>query len=279
MNRKWIKKIMSVILLWGLLIGTGLSGCSLLSGKEQSFNDAADSNLGQWGRALSAVLMQRNKMNPYYFGGLEESVKAAEVTKEMLENGWNIKSREDLLYQISTELYQGDRFDYQTDLEFLNGLSEEQIEACKEMVEGNTEVFLTETLKNKEKWGDKGILAWDMSKLSVLAQWGYRAGYISREEAHALIEPAAELIKEQFISWEEVWQNYLDSYAWWCAKMDLEKDEEEYAKRLAVYENLKTAENVENPLFDNNLFVSKILPVEGISYEDLLTDYQPKQDE
>ena len=49
------------------------------------------------------------------------------------------------------------------------------------------------TKEISERWGEKGILAWDLSRMANLVQWGYVAGYITYEEALKLIEPAVQM--------------------------------------------------------------------------------------
>ena len=65
------------------------------------------------------------------------------------------------------------------------------------------------------KWGDKGIIAWDLCRASNVLQWGYTAGYITKDEALAMGQDAVAAAVEAFDSWEELYDNYLDGYAWW----------------------------------------------------------------
>ena len=53
-----------------------------------------------------------------------------------------------------------------------------------------------------DTWGNKGLLAWDLCRISHLAQWGYIADYINLDEAQAVLEPAALRLQKKFDNWD-----------------------------------------------------------------------------
>ena len=93
------------------------------------------------------------------------------------------------------------------------------------------------TLRIGERWGNRGIIAWDLFRVGTLISWGYTAGFIEREEAYLLMEPAINLLKFYFISWTEAVENYLDGYLFWSIRggMDIEESLEEVERRMWIF--------------------------------------------
>ena len=108
-----------------------------------------------------------------------------------------------------------------------------------------------------EKWGDRGIMAWDLFRMSNLVQWGYTAGYVTYEEALALLEPAAMLLCESFSSWDEAYENYLDGYNWWARNNVLNQDIWE-TQRGKIYLEMK-ADPAIGAIFDDTLFQTGVI--------------------
>ena len=120
-----------------------------------------------------------------------------------------------------------------------------------------------------EKWGDRGILCWDLFRMSSLIQWGYVAGYVTYPEALALLEPAATLLRENFSSWEEAYENYLEGYNWWARNDVLDKDIWE-TNRGSTYKMIAADKNY--PILDDTLFETGVIPVPGVTAEQLLQE-------
>ena len=62
---------------------------------------------------------------------------------------------------------------------------------------------------------EKSQIAWDLFRISSLAQWGYEAGLVTYAEALKIIEPAAIQLAKNFSSWEEAHESYLYGYCAW----------------------------------------------------------------
>jgi len=60
--------------------------------------------------------------------------------------------------------------------------------------------------------------AWDWCRVSLLAQWGYLAGYVTYPEALELVEPAAKKVCATYSSWEKVYEVYITGYCRWLGK-------------------------------------------------------------
>ena len=102
--------------------------------------------------------------------------------------------------------------------------------------------------------------------MSNLVQWGYAAGYLTYPEALALLEPAAALVQENFKSWDEAFENYLDGYNWWAREDVGTKDPWTVTRGPYVK---KLMQNY-SELFDDAMFKSPIKGVPGVTAESLL---------
>ena len=124
--------------------------------------------------------------------------------------------------------------------------------------EGMDKYMIPYTVKLADKWGDRGILCWDMFRLSHLACWSYHAGYITKGEALDVIETAATAVHDNFSSWDEAMENYMDGYAWW-SRTDVSQENTTYKKRCAYYKQLKASQTAGNLYFDDSLFKKAVV--------------------
>ena len=99
--------------------------------------------------------------------------------------------------------------------------------------------------------------AWDLFRISSLAQWGYLAGYVTYAEALELVEPAARLLCEDFSSWDDAYEDYLNGYTRWAGSYQPDQDVWQTERGL-VYQQLK-ADPATAPIFDDTLFQTGII--------------------
>lgn len=62
----------------------------------------------------------------------------------------------------------------------------------------------------------RGTDAWDLFRVSNLAQWGYLAGFVTYEEALKLVEPAAKQVAQRYSSWDAAYKDYMTGYCAWA---------------------------------------------------------------
>ncbi len=137
----------------------------------------------------------------------------AEYTRQKLERYWGVTGREELMAAVEELTLDGSDSDYRWEAVLALSLSEEEFEAAVTAA-GDKGWRLAYTKQLAQKWGDKGIWALDLFRMSNLVQWGYTAGYLTYRESLALLEPAAIILSTQFSSWDEAYENYLDGYHW-----------------------------------------------------------------
>lgn len=267
---------------------TGITGCSRKEEKKPEntkavtkevtvdYNEDETSNLGPWARAMGSVLIYLNDGSPYYFGGYQitEDNKAAAVN--ILAGSWKINSRLDLLKQINKLLKTGDRTNYRKEAGEMNAMSKKQLKRAMKQLSGDLLIHYQMVQYNWENWKNNGLLAWDMCRVSHLVQWGYIAGYLNREEAQALIEPAAVKLKKHFSNWDDVQNNWMDGF---CLFANVDKDaaNTDYTNRKALYQKLLEEQDKQKPLYDDSLFTEEIIPVEGTAYQTILEELEEEK--
>lgn len=239
-------------------------------------HENAESNLGHWGRALASVQMYMNEGSVYYFGGYEANDYNMQSAQTVLEQSWNIKTRKALLKQVKKMLNGQQRKEYLAVAKEVNSYTAKEFNNILEQLPETSALYYSLVQYNWEKWQKKGMLAWDLCRMALLVQWGYLAGYISLDEAQALIEPAAKKLQKKFTSWEDVQMNFLDGFAWW-AQIDLSEEDNDYEKRKSVYEEIVANQETEGLLYDDSMFTEEIVPIADVSYKTILSEVKVKK--
>lgn len=178
---------------------------------------AGESNLEAWALPMGAMLgMVNGDQSPLLFGAYGRTADAVESCRKNLSSGWSISSREELVSTVIRMTFYGHDTTFRSMAADVKQRPEAERKAISEASDAWPYFMWAYTEALDEKWGDRGIMAWDLFRMSSLAQWGYTAGYVTYEEALVLLEPAATLLCENFSSWDEAYENYLDGYTWWA---------------------------------------------------------------
>ena len=183
---------------------------------------AGSSNLEAWAIPMGMLLGLYNGGDPTQFGFGRNAKNAAAFRKLLGDPSWGIESREDLIATILSMTLNGHNLSFYQEVAYAMSLSDEEM---KELVAESNDVgkYMWPYVRTLgEKWGDRGVINWDLFRMVSLAEMGYTAGYLTYEEALALIWPCAEILSANFSSWDEAYQNYIDGYIWW-SRTDLDK--------------------------------------------------------
>lgn len=239
---------------------------------------AAPSDLESWALPMGAMLARLNSGDPTLFGmykrryeitdprggvfgsaGLDKTILPQQLCRELLADSWGIDDRGDLIRTVSTMTAQGHN------AEFLQAAAQ------------GTSNLAPYHRQIAQKWGDRGILCWDLFRMSDLVQWGYLGGYLTYPEALALLEPAARRLQAEFSSWDEAYENYLDGYHWWSGEDMTGKSVWESA-RGKLYLTMKDPKKSASAalIFDDALFQTPITAVPGITAQQLLDQVTSK---
>lgn len=244
---------------------------------------AGDTNLEQWAMAMGAYLgAANNGGNLTVFGGKGRglsyskdvigqpmamgTVYTYEWARYMLEDGWSIHDRAELIQTVCAMTVAGHNASFLHDVDMIASMTDAQYRALLSQATGMDAYMFPYTKALGEKWGERGILCWDLFRMSNLVQWGYAAGYLTYPEALALLEPAATALHDNFSSWEEACENYLDGYNWWAREDVGSKDP--WTVTRGPYLTYIMEKNED--LFDDAMFSAPIKGVEGLSAQALL---------
>ena len=206
---------------------------------------AGDSNLEQWAVNMGLIYgfqyfgsnygLPAPYGKPIRFGMYDRTAKEVESTRTGLANNWGIESRDELISLVQRMTFHGHNDSFQDAATIVKAMNDKAFDDLVARSSTVDKYMWPYTREINQRWGDKGILAWDLSRMGAMVQWGYIAGYITYEEALALVEPAAQLTQEAFTNWDEFYLNYLDGYNWW-ARNDVYTAQEEYMAGLKMLE-------------------------------------------
>ena len=218
---------------------------------------AGDSNLEAWALPMGAMLDYLNSDSPHCFGPSIRRSKDVQSIRRSLKSGWNVENREELISTVLSMTLSGHNAtfrDMAADVKLRTTEERTQISAASEAWPSYMWEY-TEYVD--QKWGDRGILAWDLFRMSNLVQWGYTGGYLTYAEALELLEPAATILCENFSSWDEAYENYLDGYNWW-ARNDVVGQDIWQTERGKRYQTMKQDPKTA-PIFDDTLFQTGVI--------------------
>ena len=247
---------------------------------------AGDTNLEQWAIPMGAYLGAVNNGARLIFGGKGRglsygmdvigkpsaagTIYTYQWARYLLEDSWSIRDRAGLIEAVCSMTAAGHNANFLHDVDMIASMTDAEYRALLSSATGVDAYMFPYTKALGEKWGQRGILCWDLFRMSNLVQWGYAAGYLTYPEALALLEPAAVSLRENFSSWEEACENYLDGYNWWARENVGNKDP--WTVTRGPY--LKNLMEKNPAVFDDALFSAPIKGVDGISAETLFASVQ-----
>lgn len=174
----------------------------------------------QWAVACGADLAFQNGQ---YLNDLTTGLSKQDC-RQLLSTWWDIDSKEELLETTTWLFNEGHRIAYDTIWLAINTVSiKESKQFIREYVAANKleEADYMEKLRNMrdalELFREKQVidqdtqpdmLIWDYARVINLARGGFDAGYISREEALALIMACVPNIRKMYTSWKQLSISY-----------------------------------------------------------------------
>jgi hypothetical protein len=222
---------------------------------------AEDTNIREWLLGCGAILAEVNNNDPYSIGMNKRNADGVVSARQSLSGSWGSNSREEVMGTILRMTTGGHNISFMRDAAIAASLSDEEMEELLAASSGVDKYMWPLVVSLSDKWGERGIIAWDAFRMTHLAGWGYVAGYLELEEAYALAEPSIMILRENFSSWDEATENYLDGFAYW-GRIDLSENDNRFLERSEIYEKLKADQEEDGLLFDPSVWES---PVRGLA--------------
>lgn len=171
----------------------------------------------RWALAVNAIQARLQGFKFDKLGGGQRNEGMIAVDKMYLEDGWDVKNREEALAIIKWLKEEGHRAEYNKIASVVINLSDDLYPLVLKKYENNPKVaakirFVKEYYK---EIGDKSIIAWDLCRVVNVAGMSYIAGYISENEAWNEVMAAAKILQQNFHSWEEMAQNFVLGSLFW----------------------------------------------------------------
>lgn len=172
----------------------------------------------EWALGCAAILTERNHSRHDLLGTKYRTPKNIEdCNRFLVESGWDIKNRADLLDSLIWIEDGGNRQNFEQLGRKLQTLSNGEYQNLIAQFQSDDDL-LNRIKVVKECYialGDKSLFGWDYNRYICLCRWGYLAGYLSEEEAWGKIMPVARLLQSKFDSWQDLGQNYLIGRHFW----------------------------------------------------------------
>lgn len=211
-----------------------------------------DGDTLQWLNATYAIFSYSGKKDYTYVGGYsDENSSVRDNTREQLKESWGITNKWTALESLLWLAEEGHAWEYDETIRFMYwcGLidcGEEELKGFldelyyegwdAEEVEGLYEYYTT-IRSIHGICGENGIDAWDYCRIMQLCGGCYVAGYFTLEECLTIQLAVAQVIQQQFGSWEAMADSYFYGYSYWTFDSYL------ISLRRQAYEDMLTRED------------------------------------
>jgi hypothetical protein len=167
------------------------------------------------------------EQNSFYYNSLETGIPANKLA-QMLVDGWGIRNSGDAHETIAWLLGEGHRIFFpgiysiiQTEIDPQSAIPgsfpEESLDTVFEFYDNLKGAMngLAEDIQAREQDYERGVLAWDISRVALLARSCSDCGYISSNEAWQYIFQADAMAQETFSDWRELRNSLVIGRAMW----------------------------------------------------------------
>lgn len=190
-----------------------------------------DCDTFQWLTSTYAVYCYHTGRDFHLIGGYSDETEAGyDELAVGLEQSWGITDRASALDSIAWLIVGGhsegyneaiqtmedvgilycDNLEFETffvEMQELSGWTDEERTETKYYYQKLREIY--------EESGKNGIDAWDYSRAMQLCGQSYHLGYITLEEALTIQLEIAQAIQEEYSSWDDWNQSYINGYEYW----------------------------------------------------------------
>lgn len=221
----------------------------------------------QWFNATYAMFIEGLNRDYHFMGGTDDSSgRDRDYIVSQLKQSWGISDRESATETLYWLLSSGHAEGFAEDIQVMAyygwlELPEEEMRReimshvdGESMTEENMTALADYFVREQAVYavcGKNGIDAWDYCRFMQIAANSYYAGYLTLEESLELQLETAKAIQQQFSSWEEMNQSYLQGYIFW-----VDNSTAAYLRERA-YERLQKAEDSPYKTLDFQMTLEK----------------------
>lgn len=141
-------------------------------------------------------------------------------TRKLLNDWWGITGRYELLTNLEWLLDRGHRGGFNDRVKQVLRLNEQEQAKFISHQPESTRPQWKVVCKYGKQLGKKSILAWDFSRIVLLARFGYEAQYLTPAETCRLAVPVAVELQKTFDSWEDYGQNIAIGRWYWRGRKE-----------------------------------------------------------
>jgi Flp pilus assembly protein TadD len=179
---------------------------------EYDFQNAEKFPARRWLLACAGPLSMQNDNAFMSLSGVAITKENVESIRKSLINWWGIHNREELLAMILKHSFGGHNASWQSMANSKEDLllNPAVLKAFPQLA-GEIQTIRERRKvvnENSTTVGNRGILAWDLGRNICLCRWGYRLGFLTKEEAYAIMLTQGMRIQQTYSSWKQ----YLDEY-------------------------------------------------------------------
>lgn len=202
---------------------------------------ASQDDVLRWFNATCAIWIQNNGWDYNIYGGLVESEANQAEAQKFLADYWAITDRSTAEKTLKMLNEEGHSVAFANDMVYLKelGIGDLTVDKRKDFMIANFTVSDAEAQSHVEWYTyyeqneERGISAWDYSRMMTILADSYLAGYYTKEEALDASLEVAKMIQGSYESWDQFMEGYFVGYEYWTF--------ESSDARRAIYEELKAA--------------------------------------
>jgi len=226
-----------------------------------------DCDTFQWLTSTYAVYCYHTGRDYHLIGGYsDETQEGYDSLAVGLEQSWGITDRASALDSISWLIIEGHSQEYNEEIQAMAdaGLLDcdnlafetffvemQELNDWTDEERTDTKYYYQKLREIYEESGKNGIDAWDYSRAMQLCGQCYHLGYITLEEALDVQLVIAQAIQEEYSSWDDYNQSYVNGYEYWTY------GNSSAASRTWSYQKLTYEEDNPFAILDFNMTLEK----------------------
>lgn len=203
----------------------------------------------KWFNATYAVLTEDNGGDLNAIGGFDKSFISKRLVRSLLVRWWGVSDRKtaDETFNSMFSVGHRQRFSDYFNRQYEDGVFDIPLDKLDAYLDESgfdktdKSYFIAMMNIYKEK-GESAIDAWDYCRFLQLLGFYYVAGYYSLQETLDKSLEIAPMIQQQYSSWAELLESYLNGYHFW--QQDDSNDPNSLtANRISLYNKLKESDH------------------------------------